>query len=192
MKVSREQAAQNRERIIDEAARQFRAHGFDGIGLADLMKKVGLTHGGFYGHFGSKDDLMAEACARAGDATLAAWEKRVTPETKDPLAAVTALYLSPTHRDQPEDGCLMAALGPEVARQAPPVRRAVTERFTAMIDRLAELVPGTSKAARQKKALATFSSMVGALVLSRAIDDPKLSADILQAVAASLSNAKPA
>lgn len=187
MKVSREQAAKNRERILDEAARQFRAHGFDGIGLSDLMKNIGLTHGGFYGHFGSKDDLMAAACTRAADATLAEWERR-TQRAEDPLSAILVPYLSQAHRDHPAQGCLMAALGPEVSRQAPEVRRAVTDRFTAMIDMLAKFIPGAAKAANRKKALAMFSAMVGAVVLARAVDDARLSEEILQAVAETIAD----
>lgn len=192
MKVSREQAAQNRERILDEAARQFRTHGFDGIGLADLMKNVGLTHGGFYGHFASKEDLMAEACARAVDNTVAEWNRRLESGAKDPLAAITAPYLSTAHIDHPEQGCLMAALGPEVARQSPAVRRAVTERFNAMMETLAKFMPGAAKAAKRKKALTTFSGMVGAMVLARMVDDPKLAAEILDTMSASLASPKTA
>lgn len=184
MKVSREQAAKNRERILDEAAMQFRAQGFGGIGLSDLMKNIGLTHGGFYGHFSSKDDLMVAACNRAADSTLAEWERRALG-AKDPLAAITAAYLSPAHRDHPEQGCLMAALGPEVSRQGPAVRRAVTDRFSAIIGMLTKFMPGTARAAKRRKALATFAGMVGAMVLARAVDDPELSEEILQAVAAS-------
>lgn len=187
MKVSREQAAKNRERIVDEAARQFRSHGFDGIGLADLMKNVGLTHGGFYGHFASKDDLMAEACTRAIDDTLVEWERRAASAPKDPLAAVIAPYLSTAHIDHPEQGCMMAALGPEVARQAPSVRQAVTARFNAMMEALTKLVPGTAKAAKRKKALTTFSGMVGAMVLARMVDDPALAEEILQTMSASIT-----
>lgn len=192
MKVSREQAAKNRERILDEAARQFRVHGFDGIGLADLMKKVGLTHGGFYGHFASKDDLMAQACAHVVADGVADWDQRVADTAKDPLATIAKRYLSAAHRDHPGNGCLMASLGPEVARQGPAVRRAVTGYFTSLVETLSKIVSGSTQAARRKKALVTFSSMVGAVILARAVDDPDLSDEILQAVSSSIAAPKTA
>jgi TetR/AcrR family transcriptional regulator, transcriptional repressor for nem operon len=185
MKVSREQAAANRERIVEVAAKLFREHGFDGIGVADIMKGADLTHGGFYGHFGSKDDLAAEACARALDASVKRWDA-VIESNADPLAAITESYLSPRHRDHPGDGCLIAALGPDVARQHKSVRHAVTAGLHALADRLAGLMPGSSKATKRRKALARFAAMVGAVAMARAVDDRALSEEILHAVAASL------
>jgi TetR/AcrR family transcriptional repressor of nem operon len=135
---------------------------------------------------------MAEACTRAIDGTVAEWKKLAASGAKDPLAAVIAPYLSVAHIDHPEQGCLMAALGPEVSRQAPNVRRAVTDRFNAMVETLTKLVPGANKTAKRKKALTTFSGMVGAMVLARMVDDPKLAAEILDAMSASMSAAKAA
>src|SRR5215217_3193333 len=117
MKVSRAEAAQNRERIIEAAARLFRERGFDGIGVAELMKFAGLTHGGFYGHFASKEDLMAQASTHALNRVQDHWEKFAERESGQPLAALQASYLSPQHRDNPGKGCLMAALGADAARQ---------------------------------------------------------------------------
>src|SRR5216110_2787030 len=111
MKVSREQAAQNRERIVEAAAQLFRERGFEGIGVADLMKEAGLTHGGFYGHFSSKQDLVAEASARALMRSLALFSDAAERETADPLSAIASAYLSRRHRDKPGEGCLLAALG---------------------------------------------------------------------------------
>src|SRR5436190_5640571 len=125
MKVSREQAAQNRERILDAAAQLFRERGFDGIGVADLMKEAGLTHGGFYGHFSSKDDLIAQATAGELTRSLGQWSKVAERAPGDPLAAIAAAYLTSAHRDDPGTGCVIAALGPDVARQSKPVRSAV-------------------------------------------------------------------
>src|SRR5262245_33321618 len=125
MKVTREEAARNRERIVDAAARLFRERGFEGIGVADLMKEVGLTHGGFYGHFASKDDLEVEACTRALAHSLALWRKRSEVTRGDPLSAITDVYLTAKHRDDPGAGCLLAALGSDVSRRGPSVRRAV-------------------------------------------------------------------
>ena len=187
MKVTREQAAENRERILSVAARLFRERGFDGIGVADLMKNAGLTHGGFYGHFSSKEDLMAQACGRAIGDSLDAWNRRAGRATKSPLFGVTSGYLSTRHRDYPGSGCLLAALGPDVSRQGPAVRHTVTEGFRSLVEILARLIPGKSKAAKRQKALATYASLVGAVVLARAVDDPELSEEILQAVSTSVS-----
>src|SRR5262244_3383304 len=113
MKVSREQAAANRERILEVAGKLFRENGFDGIGVADLMKSAGLTHGGFYGHFDSKEDLMAQACARALQNAGAYWTQTVASSQLEPFTALTRAYLSPAHRDNPGKGCVLAALGPD-------------------------------------------------------------------------------
>lgn len=187
MKVSREQAAENRERVLEIASRLFRERGLDGIGVADLMKGAGLTHGGFYGQFASKEDLMAQACARALEGSLSKWRERIAAEPQNPLAAVAALYLSSTHCEQPGNGCALAALGPEAARHGAPVRHALTEGMRPFIELLGGMVPGRSKAARREKALATFAGMVGAVVLARAMDDPAFAEEILQSVSASIA-----
>jgi TetR/AcrR family transcriptional repressor of nem operon len=194
MRVSRALAAEHREHILDVAARLFRERGVAGIGVADLMKEAGLTHGGFYGHFASKEDLVAEACARSIAESLDVWERRAgnasgsgTSRARNALTALTGPYLSARHRDHPGDGCLMAALGADIRRQGPSVRRTVTEGVQRFADILARLVPGASKAARRKKALATYASLVGAMVLARAVDDPGLSEEILGATRSALS-----
>jgi TetR/AcrR family transcriptional repressor of nem operon len=187
MKVSREQAAENRERIVDVAAKLFRERGFEGIGVADLMKNAGLTHGGFYGHFSSKEDLIAQACERALADCMECWTRLADGAPASPLSAITEFILSPQHRDVPGAGCVLAALGADVSRQAPPVRHAVTKGLHAFFDMLARLIPGKSKAAKRQKALAMYASFVGAVVVARAVDDPKLSEEILQAVSASIS-----
>jgi len=184
MRVTREQAAANREKVLHVAGTLFRQHGFDGIGVADIMKGAGLTHGGFYGHFPSKDDLAAEACARVlGNE---GWVERLTGTLKPSFGALLRAYLSAGHRDDPGHGCLIAALGSDAARQPRPVRRAFTDGFRARVDALLKLVPGRSETARRKKALATMAGLVGALILSRAVDDPALSDEILQATATEL------
>ncbi len=187
MKVSREQAVENRERVLGVAAQLFRERGFDGVGLADIMKAAGLTHGGFYGQFSSKDDLLAQASTRAFEGGTAWWQQMAAETPDQPLQAISAAYLSTAHRDQPGQGCWVAALGSEVARQSAPVRRAVTEGIQAMAEMLAQWMPGRSKAAQREKALATYAAMVGALVLARAVDDAALSDEILQAVAKTTS-----
>jgi TetR/AcrR family transcriptional regulator, transcriptional repressor for nem operon len=186
MRVSREQAAENRERILSVATKLFREKGFDGIGVADLMRSAGLTHGGFYGHFASKEDLVAQACARALARSVEAWAQSAEEGARSPLAAITASYLSAKHRDHPGSGCLLAALGADVPRQGASVRRAVTEGLRRLIVVLTRVVPGRSTAAKRERALATMASLVGALVLARAVDDKTLSEEILQATAASL------
>jgi TetR/AcrR family transcriptional repressor of nem operon len=185
MKVSRARAAENRERIVEVAGRLFRERGFDGIGVADLMKEAGLTHGGFYGHFSSKDELFAEASARALTSSLANWCKVAERAPDDPLSAIAGGYLTGRHRDNPGAGCLLAALGPDVSRQGPAVRNTVAGYVSAAVDLLATLVPGRSKAARRQKAISTYATLVGAMVLARAVDDRAFSQEILNAGLAS-------
>jgi len=186
MKVSREQAAQHRERILEAAAQRFRERGFDGIGVADLMKEAGLTHGGFYGHFSSKDDLIAEACARALAQSLARWHKVADRASGDPLSALAGAYLTSSHRDNPGAGCVLAALGPDVSRQGPAVRHSVTGYVRFACDLLAKLVPCKSKTARRQEAISTWATLVGAIVIARAVDDRALSREILDAGLASV------
>jgi TetR/AcrR family transcriptional regulator, transcriptional repressor for nem operon len=181
MKVSREEAARNRERIVEAAARRFRERGFEGVGVAEVMKDAGLTHGGFYGHFGSKEDLMAEACAYASERSRALWARRAAQAPGDPLEALARLYLTTAHRDDPGRGCVVAALAADAARQGPGVRRAATEGLRKSFEFLARLVPGRGAMKRQR-AIATYASWVGAMVLARAVDDEALSREILEAV----------
>jgi len=184
MRVTREQAALNRERIVETASRRFRERGFEGIGVADLMKEAGLTHGGFYGHFGSKEDLMAEACAAALARSRERWDKSARAHPEDPVGAVARMYLTPRHRDAPGDGCVMAALAADAARQGPAVRHAFVQGLRSTFDSLAAWVKGGTPAARRRKAIAAYASWVGAMVLARAAaDDAPLSKEILEAVA---------
>jgi len=189
MKVTREQAIQNRDRVLDVAARLFRERGFDGIGVADLMKSAGLTHGGFYGQFGSKEELMAEACSRSFDSALEMWTKIGGRATANPLAAVMKGYLSKQHRDNPGEGCVMASLGADATRQGSSLRRAVTDGTRAMLDLFTSFAPGRIKAVKRERAVVAYASMVGALILARAVDDEALSDEILQAVVTALPGA---
>jgi TetR/AcrR family transcriptional repressor of nem operon len=190
MKVSREQVALNRERIVDTAARLFRQKGYDGIGVADLMKSAGLTHGGFYGHFASKEDLLAEATAHALTGSVQRWAQQAaaaaTPSAA--LAGIAGRYLSATHRDQPETGCAITALGADVARLGPAVRGALTVGATGQIAVLEQCAAaaGASAVEARRQALASYAAMVGAMVLARAVDGEALSEEILAAVRASL------
>lgn len=186
MKVSREQAAQNRERIVEVASRLFREKGFDGIGVADLMKGAGLTHGGFYGHFASKEDLLAEACGKAMEHSVAHWQRVMQKSPGQPLAAITRQYLSEDHRDHPGLGCAVTALATDVARVGPEVRQALTDGALAQIAILAGLEPDGTPEERRRKAIAHYAAMIGGVVLARAVADPALSQEILAAVAATL------
>src|SRR5580698_6187703 len=188
MRVSRAQAAENRERILEVATKLFRERGIDGIGVDDLMKAAGLTHGGFYGHFKSKEDLVAQACARAVAKMRQNWTNVIDQSTGDPLEALAATYLTPKHRDGAGRGCPMAALGSEISRQGHTVRGAFTDELRPFLDYLSSIVPGSSNTRRRQKALATYSSLVGAIIVSRAVDDPTLSDEILAAVAATMHN----
>ncbi len=182
MKVTKEQAAKNRERVVETAAKLFREHGYNGIGVSDLMKAAGLTHGGFYASFGSKEALLAEAAARAIAVSVEDWSKIAAKQPDDPLRAVTEAYLSPLHRKHFGRGCAVAALGPEVARVSDEVRDAVTEGVNQQIDMLARLTPASSQQEQRQSAMAAYAAMVGALVIARAVTDDKLSEDMMEAV----------
>ena len=184
MRVTREQAAAHREKILEVAGTLFRERGFDGIGVADIMKRAGLTHGAFYGHFDSKDDLAAETTARVLNPE--GWLQRMTGKASPSLREVVRSYLSARHRDDAGHGCLVAAVGSDVVRQPRSVRRAFTEGLRLRVAAVQSVLPRRSAAAQRKKALATMASLVGAMMLSRAVDDPKLSREILEAVAASV------
>ncbi len=182
MRVSREKAAENRERIIDAAGALFRAKGFGGIGVADIMKAADLTHGGFYGHFASKDDLVAQASRRTMARSAVKWQRVVAAARDQPYAALLRNYLTPRHRDEPDCGCAFAALGTDAGRSGKAVREAFAEGLEPLIEILANAVPGRSKVARRRKAVAAMAGLVGALTLARAVGNTSLSNEILDAV----------
>jgi TetR/AcrR family transcriptional repressor of nem operon len=182
MRVSREQAAENRERIVDTAAKVFRENGYGGIGVADLMKAAGFTHGGFYRNFESKEALLAEACARTFDESKERWSALVAANPGAPFQSITAAYLSKEHRDHPSGGCALAALGPEMARLSAPSRSALTTGVRAQVDQLARLLPDGSGSDRRKAAIVAYASMVGAMVMARAVNDDALSNEFLEVV----------
>lgn len=185
MRVTREQAAANRARILEVAGRLFRERGFDGIGVDEIMNRAGLTHGGFYNHFASKDELAAEITAQV--LGREGWMQRLTGVDAPSFGEVIRAYLSPRHRDDRGRGCLFAALGADIVRQPRGIRQAFTAGLRARVDALAAMVPGRSAIARRRKALATMAALIGALTLARAVDDPALSDEILDAVAATCS-----
>jgi TetR/AcrR family transcriptional repressor of nem operon len=186
MKVSKETMAEHREQIIASAAKRFRERGFDGISVADLMKEVGLTHGGFYGHFSSKEELTALAAGRAIDDTASRWEKWIDEAEGDPLEAFTNKYLSLFHYGHPEIGCLLAATGTELARQPDSVKKVVTESMGRFFDVIGKAVPGRTAVARKKNAISVFAALIGGMILARNISDPELREQIFQSLAASV------
>jgi TetR/AcrR family transcriptional regulator, transcriptional repressor for nem operon len=181
MRVSREQAALNRDRIIDAAGALFRAKGFGGVGVADIMKAADLTHGGFYGHFSSKDDLVAQASQRAMARAATNWERVVADAPDTPFAALLKHYLSERHRDEPGKGCVFAALAADASRSGKVVRSAFAEGLEPLLDILTDAIPDRSKAARRRKAVAAMAALVGALGLARATEGTPLSDEILDA-----------
>ena len=164
------------ERIVSAAARAIRRSGYDGTGVADIMKEAGLTHGAFYAHFDSRETMLAEAADRAGAESVAAAASAVAnvPPEKA-LTAMLRAYLSREHLEHAELGCPVAALGSEMPRQAPEVRRAATRRIKEMIDLVARQSPDWGQPSAHERALATVATMVGALLLARAVDEPALS-----------------
>lgn len=181
MKVTRKQVAENRERIVETAARLFREKGFDGVGVADLMKGAGLTHGGFYGHFASKSDLAAKACESALARSAQKWADLAEKAGENALAALVENYLSKRHRDQPGGACVLSTLGSDTARQEPPVRQAVTEGLEGLVAILGDAMPHGSPEEMRRAALAAMAQMVGAIMLARLVDNATLSDEILAA-----------
>jgi AcrR family transcriptional regulator len=171
------------ERIVGAAARAIRRSGYDGTSVADIMKEAGLTHGGFYAHFASREAMLAEAADQAGAEAVATTTRvAASGPPEQALRRMIGSYLSKEHALNIELGCPVAALGSEMPRQAPEVRRASTRRIKEMIDVVARQMPDWGQPAAHERALVTVSAMVGALMLSRAVDDPRLSDALLQAV----------
>ncbi|AVC47237.1 TetR/AcrR family transcriptional repressor of nem operon [Rhizobium leguminosarum] len=180
--MSRAQAEENRETVINVASRLFREHGFDGIGLKDLMKGAGLTQGGFYKQFSSKDDLAAQASRRALESATRRWSTAAATSS-DPLEAVMEFYLSPGHLGEKGDGCPLVALGSDAARQSEEVRRPFEDGILAHFEVLDELMDDAKSSNPSGKAMAILSLMVGAVTLSRILQDENLSQGILDAAA---------
>ncbi len=189
MRVTREQAEKNRATVVDTASQIFRERGFDGAGIADVMKAAGLTHGGFYGQFRSKDHLTAEASSAALGKAMKKWQAALSAAPEAPLEAVVDFYLTPQHRDHPGRGCAFAALAADAARGGDEIRARFQSGFE---DYLAMIEPALAQAGEpadttRQTAMAALSTLVGALVLSRAMNDPDLSNELLKAAGASLT-----
>jgi TetR/AcrR family transcriptional repressor of nem operon len=191
-RTSRETAAQRREEVVQAASRLFRERGVQGVSVPDLMGEAGLTHGGFYRHFESKDALEAEAYGRGLEQTAELVWSLIEQNAGDGDAARAALfdlYLSPRHRDEPGAGCATAALAGDAARKPADnlLRQAVGHGVERMVDIL-EGLSGADGAAARQEALASFSTLVGALTLARATAGTALSEEILKAARSSLDD----
>jgi len=190
MKVTREQATRNRERVIETAARLFRERGFDGIGISDLMKEVGLTHGGFYAQFPSKEHLMAEAATKAAAEREAAMRKQLQDAPEQGIAGIAERYLSRRHRDNPGEGCYVATLGIDVARHGPLVREAFTRSVRSALETLTSAEKAGSEQERRNQAIADYAMIIGGMVLARAVSDESLSNEILSSLKAEIAGAR--
>ena len=171
MRVSREQVTENRRTILEAAGRLFRERGFEAVTVAEIMQAAGLTHGGFYGYFGSKDELIAEALAET-----------LTQTTTGPvgdLATYVGAYLSRSLRDDLARGCPTAALAAETIRQSAAARTEMTTGIKQQLERFSNVAPGRNAAERRRTAIGTWAAMVGAMILARASEDPALSDEVL-------------
>lgn len=189
MRVSKQAAAENRQRIVDAAARLFREHGIDGAGVDAVTDAAGLTHGAVYSQFGSKEAIVAEALSLALDQSRELWEQIASRNDKRRARAkVIDEYLSPRHRNSMGEGCAIAALGSDLPRQPKSVREAFTKKVEESLATLGKLVPGKTASRRHDEVIRLFSAMLGALILARAVDDESLSRRILKTVAEGLKS----
>jgi len=193
MRYSREHKLETHARIVKKASVRLREKGARGIGVADLMKDAGLTHGGFYAHFDSRDALVIEAFAYAMDRGTERWRKlaeQTPPEQR--LSTIVDSYLTALHRDDPGHGCAIPTLGAEIARESPKTRKAFVAKLEQMIDLLALQVPAVPRKAARKQAMAVIATMIGTLVMARVAGNGDLSDEILDAGReAVLDRAKP-
>jgi len=185
---SKAQKATTHKRIVAIAAKRFREKGVAGVGIAELMKEAGLTVGGFYKHFDSRDDLVAEAVSSA----FGTWKRQVDDAASGgPPMTYTKLiddYLNEAHRDDPGTGCAYSALAEEISRSDKRTRALASEQIRNDLQLIAGLLPGKNRRAARSRAILTFSALVGALSLARAVSDQALSREILKTVAELLKN----
>lgn len=182
MRYSREHKQETHDRIVRKASVRLREKGAHGIGVADLMKEAGLTHGGFYAHFDSREALVIEAFAYAMDRSMELWRKmtdQVSPEKR--LALIAENYLSALHRDDPGHGCSIPALGAEIARESPKTRKAFAGKLDEMIEMMADHITGVPRKAARKQAIATLATMAGTMLLARVAGSGELSDEVLKA-----------
>src|SRR5260370_31543005 len=178
MRKSKQETAETRQRILKAAAAKFRQNGIGATSLSDLMAAAGLTHGGFYRHFDSKDQIVAEACADATESAIATFFSNKSPQSG--LKARVGKYLSPAHRDDPSAGCPLAALGSEIARCDEKTRGAATQAFLELVEIIAAAPGHTRPDVARRRALVAAATMIGALTMSRIVTDSELSAAILR------------
>jgi TetR/AcrR family transcriptional repressor of nem operon len=195
MRYSKEHKQETHARIVRKASVRLREKGAHGIGVADLMKEAGLTHGGFYAHFDSREALLIEAFAYAMDRSMDYWRKstaETSPEKR--LAMIVDSYLTASHRDDPGRGCAVPTLGAEIARESPKARKAFAAKLEQMIDMIAEQLIDLPPKAARKQAAVTLATMMGTLVLSRIAGNGEFSDEILaggrEAVLARATQAK--
>jgi TetR/AcrR family transcriptional repressor of nem operon len=191
MRKSKQEAAATRQRIIKAAAAAFRKNGIAGTGLSDLMAAANLTHGGFYRHFESKDQIVAEACTAAVDSLveqLAAAASGKSPQRG--WKTIVGKYLCATHRDEPANGCPLAALGSELARADERTRAAATQAFLKLVGVITAQFGKTRPDVARRRALVAAATMIGALTMSRIVTDSELSASILRETAKQLVNSR--
>ena len=185
---SKAQKTKTHKRIISIASKRFREKGLARVGIAELMKEAGLTVGGFYKHFDSRDDLVAEAVSSA----FGGWKRRVdAAKAGGPSVSLAKLiddYLDEAHRDNPGTGCAFSALAPEIARSDKQTRALTSEQVRNDIHLIAGLLPGKDKSRARSRAILTFSALVGAMSLARAVSDEGLSREILETVGQFLKN----
>ncbi|MBB3594284.1 TetR/AcrR family transcriptional repressor of nem operon [Rhizobium sp. BK529] len=179
MRVSREKFAENREKILTAASVLFRENGFDGVGVADIMKAAGLTHGGFYGHFESKDDLALEVSRNLIERVEERWREQIASHPERPLQALLDHYIHWRTVDDPGGSCVFASLTQEVSRSEGAVRATFSEGLSTLVAVLQDIVPGETSEERRANATTTLSSMMGAVILARAVEDRALAEQFL-------------
>jgi len=188
MGYSKAQKTRTHKRIVSIASKRFREKGLAGFGIADLMKEAGLTVGGFYKHFGSRADLVAEAV----NAAFGGWQRRLDGAKSGgrsvSLAKLIDEYLNETHRDNPGSGCAFSALAPEIARSDKRTRSLTSEQVRSDVQLIATLIPCRDKRAARSRAIFIVSALVGAMSLARAVSDEALSREILKTVGEVLKN----
>lgn len=190
---SRAAVAEKREAVLDIAARLFRERGVEAVSVAEVMAAAGLTHGGFYGHFESKEALAAEACARSFGRGQAHWTSLAEAPAGDGLDRLLRYYLAPEHRDRPGRGCAAPSFMAEAARDAPggAIRGAYSAGVQGLAEALERLLPASVRRRRRERALLTLAAMVGAVAIARATGGDALSEEILEAVRGELAGPAP-
>lgn len=190
MRVSREKFAENREKILEAAGVLFRENGFNGIGVADIMQAAGLTHGGFYGHFASKEDLAFEVSRGLIGKVEARWKKIIADAPERPLEALLDHYLSRRSLHDPGTGCVFASLVQEVSRSEGPVRTTFSEGLASLVDLLEGIVPGETPQDRRRNAFSTLAAMMGAVIMARVVGSEEMADAFLASMRQTLAPAK--